>query len=189
MPPELTNLLPADLATSFRRDYFLRLAALGAGALALAILINGVLLTPSHLLLSSRADIEETHLAELTRALEASDESTIDARLAALKKESSFLLGAAKTTIFSPVLVEIFKVPRAGVKLTSFTFEPARGESTGRLIMSGVAASRDALRSYVLLLKDVPGINDASVPLSAYAKEEDISFQATLSLSPSVPSP
>jgi len=52
------------------------------------------------------------------------------------------------------------------------------------LSVSGTAANREALRTYQLALQGAPFTLTAALPVSAYAKDSDIAFTITITLSP-----
>ncbi len=48
------------------------------------------------------------------------------------------------------------------------------------MTVSGMAATRDALRQYATALGGLPYVSKADLPISAYAKDSDITFTITL---------
>jgi len=185
MPPRLINLLPEDRARALRRDYFLRLAVVATLLLALVIIIHGVLLLPSYLALSQMRDAETAQLARAGENLDSSGSGETDTELATLAGEASELSSLAKAPSASAAVRALLAVPRPGIRITSITFTPAASTAAdGTMTVSGVAATREALRAYDLALSSLPSVTSADLPISVYAEEADISFTITLSGTP-----
>jgi hypothetical protein len=58
------------------------------------------------------------------------------------------------------------------------------GKAPGTLSVSGIAVTRGALRAYQLALQSAPFAVAANLPVSAYAKDTDIAFTITVTLTP-----
>jgi Tfp pilus assembly protein PilN len=179
---ELTNLLPRDRVRAFRREYFFRLLTVLVAGLGCLVFAWGVLLFPSYVFLQSTIDTKNAELTALGSASQSADQRAVDARLTALASNASYLSALAKTPSASAQLQEVLAVARPGVRLVGFVFTPPKDASmAGTLAVSGVADSRDVLRSYDLALQSIPGVSSADLPVSAYAKESNIAFTITLS--------
>jgi hypothetical protein len=178
-PRMLTNLLPPERQARLRREYFFRLGALAVGALALLTMLHGAMLVPSYAYLREQLSVRESYAAQLAAALEASEERSVDARISALKDDASYLLALADAPSTSAALRAVLMVPRPGVSLSGFSYTPPAG-TAGTMTVRGVAASREALRSYHAALSALPGVETAELPIAAYAEETDIGFIVTL---------
>ena len=78
----------------------------------------------------------------------------------------------------------VLVIPRPGIVLSGFDYEPSVGKSAGTLAVSGTATTRDALRNYQLALEGASFARSADLPVSAYAKDTDITFTITVTLTP-----
>lgn len=179
MEPELTNLLPEERARSLRQLYFLRLTVVSILLLSGVAIVHGVLLLPSYLYVRAQIEERTTALATLTAALTGSEELEISSRVAALTEDSAYLARLATVPKASTAISAIIALPRPGIRLTGFSFAPKEGEEA-TMTVSGVAATREALRTFEQSLSDEPYISTADLPISAYAKERDIAFTITL---------
>ena len=56
---------------------------------------------------------------------------------------------------------------------------PVRGND-GKMVLTGIASTRETLRTYVTTLSRLPYVSNAEVPISVYAKESLIPFTLTL---------
>ncbi|HEX8591617.1 MAG TPA: hypothetical protein VF696_02635 [Candidatus Paceibacterota bacterium] len=178
---ELTNLLPQSRARSFRRTYFLRLGSVALAMLAIVMLVQALLLLPTYWYAHGETE-------RLSALLAASDAAAQNSEEQDLKKKTSLLRDVARhvvqrgssAPVGSSALRAVLDVPRPGVALVGFTFSgPANGQPA-RMGISGVAASRDALRQYEAALRALPFVSQAELPISAYAKERDIPFTIVL---------
>lgn len=178
MSTELTNLLPSDQERAFRAQYRFRLGTLALILLAAVIVVHGIVLVPSYLLLDDQLDAERSRLATLEATLSSSEGTSINTRLAALERDGARIVAIASSPAASSVIRAVLGVPHTGIMLSGFSYDaPA---PSGRLVITGMAATRESLRQYVLALSGLPFVTNADLPLSAYAKEADIPFSIVL---------
>ncbi len=184
MYAELTNLLPEDRVRTLRRGYFMRLVAVAVTLLTAIVAITGTLLVPVYVYLKVDEKEKSDELALITRALASTDEVQLDARLTALSKKATLLASLESTTKASAVIRDVLGVARPGITLSGFTLTPVPGAKTSgmNLLVSGTASTRDRLRAYQLALLDAPFVQAADLPISAYAKDTNISFIITITL-------
>ncbi len=180
MAHELTNLLPPERARSLRRLYFMRLATVGILMLGGIVVAHGVLLLPSYLYVSEQVRSREAALASFSSTLAGSEEQEVKARIAALNEDASHLSSLAETPAASALIRALLAVPHPGIRLSGFTYTPAINGAEPKMSLSGVAASREALRRYDEALASLPYVSDTDLPISAYAKESDIAFSIAL---------
>lgn len=182
MHNELTNLLPIDRQQRLRRDYFLRLGTVIALAVTILVCSSIVLLVPTYVFLIKSADAKANRLASLESRLSSADEVEISARLATLSSNASVLTKFAKASSVSTIIRTVLAVPRPGIKIFGMTHAPIVGKKQGIITISGLSATRDALRSYQLALQNAPFVSAAELPISVYAKDADIPFTVTITL-------
>lgn len=180
MFPELTNLLPRSQVRAFRRQYFLRLCTLACLLLTGVIIVHGLLLIPSYLFAQNEVSRETSQLDTLNANLHTTEEAQVQKRLSNLSANVKYLDTLATSTTASAALRATLAVPRTGITLTGFTFVPSVGTRPGTMALSGMAATRDTLRAYALALGALPFVTNADLPISAYAKDNDIPFTITL---------
>lgn len=181
MATNLTNLLPYDKARAFREMYFLRLGAVAVFSLCAVALAQIALLTPTYLFISEQTSLAQRELAALTASLATSEEEAMSARLSALSADATRLLEYVRAPSAAHLIRVVLEVPRTGITLSGFAYTPASpGGTDGRLVLTGVASSRETLRAYHRSLSALPFVTEAELPLSAYAKETDIPFTVGL---------
>lgn len=184
MRNDLTNLLPSERRGALTREYFLRLGVVGLVMASLLVVAAMILLLPTYLFLTDNARTKEAHLAAVTSALASTDQAALIARLSALSGNAAILSALAKAPSASGYLRSVLALSRPGITLSDFAYAPAGGMSAGTLAVSGTAATRDALRSYQLALESAPFVRSADLPVSAYARDSNISFTITITLAP-----
>lgn len=184
MPNELTNLLPLGRRQALVREYRFRLGVVVAALFSSLAVISATLLMPTYVFLVGSAHVKEVHLANIKSTLSSSDENALSVRLAALARDAGILVSLAKRPFVSKIIQNALSIPRPGITLSGFIYTPATGKNGTTLALSGIAATRDALRRYQLTLQESPTVESAALPVSAYAKDANIAFTITLTLAP-----
>ncbi|HEY0010985.1 MAG TPA: hypothetical protein VGB97_03715 [Candidatus Paceibacterota bacterium] len=181
MSTELTNLLPKPRFAAFRKRYFLRLATVFLVALTVLIVLHALLLVPTYLFARGEAVRGRAEVAALNAAAETTEEQELASRTALLRNSVAAVVARQAVPEVTAALRAVLAVPRSGIALTGFNYTaPLNANTQGRLGVSGVASSRDALRAYAAALGALPFVSAADLPISAYAKESDIEFTITL---------
>lgn len=184
MPNELTDLLPRSRREALSREYRFRLGVVSLILFSALVLTAAMLLVPTYVFLARSAHVKEAHLASIKSVLASSDEAALATRLAALSGDTAALLSLAKRASVSGILNAVLNVSRAGIILSGFVYTPAADKGSDTLAISGIAATRDALRSYQIVLQNTSFVTSAELPVSAYAKDANIAFTITLILAP-----
>ena len=184
MHNELTNLLPPERQRLLSRDYLLRVGTVVAILAAILALFSSALLIPTYAYLGVSANAKKTELARITSILSSADEAELSSRLSALSENAAALINLSDAPSVSGTIREILFISRPGIALSGISFASSVSDSRGTAVVSGFAATRDALRSYQLALQDAPFARSATLPVSAYAKDSDIAFAITVTLVP-----
>ncbi len=166
------------------RGYYLRVGVVAGALGTLLTAVAAVFLVPTYVFLVGSAQAKEMRLASIQSTLSSADEVALSARLAALSSDTAALSALASKQSASSAMRSVLAVPRPGITLSGFTYMPASGKGPGVLALSGGAMTRDALRTYQLALQHSPIVRSADLPVSAYAKDADISFTITVTLTP-----
>lgn len=180
MSRELINLLPEDRERAFRREYFLRLATTGVWLLAAVALVHGLLLLPAYV---GVASLVREKTAQLSGAELGNLDSTTS-RLIRVAQEATALGHLSQVRTGSTLTRSVLEVPRPGVTLSRIAYAEATQGRSATYAIAGVATDRESLRNYNLALSHLSVVASADLPISAYAKESNIDFVITLTLTP-----
>jgi len=185
------NLLPFECQRARRREYFVRVAIVSIVLATVLIGIAALLLVPTYLFLSGEIAAKKTRLADTESSLHSLNEDELAARLSALSADAAVLTKLLAAPSVSGMMRTILAVAHPGITLSSFSYAPmnTKGSAPGSFTISGIAATRDALRSYQLALEGLPFARSADLPVSAYAQDTAITFTVTLSLASSATMP
>jgi hypothetical protein len=184
MDNELTNLLPPERQSALSREYLLRLGVVVAALITALTFAAALLLVPTYIFLGQSASAKATRLASIESVLSSSDEKTLSAQLAALASDAAALVELGNIPSASAILRTALAVPHPGITLSGLTYTPSEAKVPGTLAITGTAATRDALRTYQLAVQSASFAAAADLPVSAYAKDTDITFTITVTLTP-----
>jgi hypothetical protein len=176
MQTELTNLIPLAQTKAFRRDYWIRLITVLVVLLLIIMLIEIVLLVPSYLYERGQVEAHQQELNKLSANSASAEEQQVQESLTNLKTEAAYLLSVDKIPEASTALRAVLAVPHPGITLSSFTFAPGTSAADRSLQISGIADTREDLRSFDTALSALPYVTGADLPISVYAKENAIPF-------------
>lgn len=182
MRNERINLLPWDRQLAVRREYVIRILVVALIFINVLIVAAGVLLLPTYALLTENINIKKERLASIESTSVSANEAAISARLEALSANITMLTKLEKEQTMSALLRKILAVPHLGVALSGFSFSPKNEKGIRSLSISGVAKTRDDLRSYQLALSSISFVRAANLPVSVYAKDSDIDFTIQVQL-------
>ena len=187
MANELTNLLPEARKELIVREYRFRLGVVVTILLSLLVCVAAVLLVPTYIFLVADVNAKEARLTNIKASLSSGEEATLSKRLAILSSNASSLISLSNTSSVSALVRSVLAIPRPGVTLSGFAHiahTAGSSKTHGALTLSGVAATRDALRNYQLALQGESFVSSAELPVSVYAKDSNIAFTITISLKP-----
>lgn len=184
MNRELTNLLPPERQRSLFREHVLRMCVVAVVLAIVLTLVSAVLLFPTYVFLSKSYTIKEDRLVGIESAISSADGTAFSARLSALSGDVEVLTKLGSTRSVSEIVRTALAIPHLGIAISGLAYSPATGKNSGILAVSGIATSRDSLRNYQMALQGAPFSTSAVLPVSAYAKDSDIVFTITVTLSP-----
>ena len=180
MHTRLTNLLPQERTAALASSYYLRLGTFIALAIAGLVLVNSVLLAPTFVYLFEETELRNAELSALSEERAAAGYEDLAARVQALSSRASALLALSTVPKGTDAVRAILDLPSPGITLYSFAFSSAK--DGGSMALMGTAATRESLRDFDSALGSLSFVKATDLPLSAYAKERDIPFSITLTL-------
>lgn len=174
----MINILPESGRSAVRREYLLRLIAASLFMASAVALCAGIMLIPSYLFatLSQRqATEEETRISKAKTEAQTGDIAVLSQANEQIKALDLFLSARPPSFIMRSVLASASKDITIGRISYSSVDET--------LTFSGKASSREELLSFVEVIKKVPGIASAELPVGDLAKNTDVSFNIAATLS------
>jgi hypothetical protein len=170
------NMLPLDRQKALAQEYWIHFGTVVILTMVGLVVAAGTLLLPSYVLFDMDIGIKQKSLATTEHTLSSSDEKEILSRLKVFSEQATSLrlLGGAPSAV--KTVTSILEVSHEEISLAGFVYVPAGGKAPRSVVISGVAGSRDALRSYQDALQDLSGVASADLPVSAYAKDTNIPF-------------
>lgn len=184
MHNERTNLLPQERQRALSRDYILKISVVTAVLTTALVFSAGVLLIPMYVFLNGSVNAKKVTLANIESTFSSTDEVALRNRLTALSESAATLAAHSNVPSASAMIRNILSVSRPGITLSGLSFAPSAGNNSGTVTVSGLSSTRDSLRNYQLALQGAPFTRSATLPVSAYAKDSDIAFVITITLTP-----
>jgi hypothetical protein len=184
MSDKLTNLLSPDRRRLITRDYVLRVCVVIAVLITILMLAASALLIPAYVFLNGSVNTKKTSLAHIETTLSSAEGEELSTRLATLAANAETLTTLSDSASLSTTIRDILSVSRPGVTLSGLSLTRSKDKSPGTAIVTGLSATRDALRNYQLALQGSQFALSASLPVSAYAKDSNIAFTITITLAP-----
>lgn len=181
---KLTNLLPSSRQDLIAHEYVFRLGVVAISLCSALVLVAAVLLLPSYVFLLGSAEAKGTHLATIKSTLSSADEKNLSVRLSSLSNDVATLTMFAKKMPVSVAARSILGITRPGITLSGLLYTSVVGKNSPTFALSGTASSRDALRNYQIALQGASFVSSAELPVSAYAKDTNITFTITVTLTP-----
>lgn len=180
----MSNLLPQEMKVRMRREYRLRLLAVGAFVFAAVLGALALLLTPSFVLVSSKLSLSEATLASRDVSTSESYAKTV-AEITKANDIAQRLSQAEPDVSITEAVGEILDT--AGDDITVQGIVLSRNDASQYVIeLRGVAATRDALSRFIDRLKNNPIVTSASVPLTNLAQATEADFTASVLVTTSV---
>lgn len=174
----MINLVPHEGTKLIRREYIVRVAAVWCLLLAAAIAGSAVLLVPTYVLVSKQFNAMNEATADSGEVEQ--EYSKLFQELGASRSMIDQLMRVTERVPSSEIIRHIEYARGKDVNVD--TIEIVYRDATPRIIASGNAATREALRGFVDTLKHDGFFMDASIPVSDLAKDVQPTFTVTLTL-------
>ncbi len=177
----MINLIPPAGYTVLKREYLLRVGASLCFLLGSVFCILTIALAPTYILTSAQiADYE-------ARINNVEDEAAVFAEAERQVGEAHTMLTQLQTighTVHtSDILREIEHLTPAGISFKTF-YMASKAQNTPQTIqVQGVAATREALIRFKNELEATPRFEKAEVPIADLARDADLPFAITVTLS------
>lgn len=178
----MANLLPLSEKKKIRKEYRIRLCIVVAGLFSMLFIVSIVLLSPSFILSSfkystayKQLEMEKKKISDETEGIDPiKTAKKVNKQLAVLGKEGSFMPLSYETVTM------IVKHKPDRVKIKSIFYD--RGQSDGRISISGISKDRKTLLSFLQSLEGEEIFNKVELPISSFVNGEDIEFSISISI-------
>jgi len=183
MTDETINILPEKRRQQEAQAYFVRLGILFLVLVTAITIIAGILLLPTYAYVTQNLRAKQEYAASLAPN-EATNTPDISARINVLARKVAVLTPLASNTSASKAVRMLLAVPRPGVTLQNINFTLGAGAKPSVLLVSGIASTRSGLQAYQQALEQAPFVRAAEVPVSVFAKDAQVPFTITVTLTP-----
>ena len=176
----MINLLPPEAHSGIKREYWIRVLSVWALLLAGAFFVTALLLAPSYVLVSSELKALKSNTAatnDSEEAYRAAEEKV----LAANALVGQLDIPQPKVAI-SEILDTIERTQSPGITLRTYSIR-REGRSINEFHLQGVADSREALANFKAELEREALFESADIPISDLARDENLPFVVTLTIS------
>ncbi len=179
----MINLIPPEGHKAVKREYILRVGATLAFLFGWVAIFLGIALVPTYVLIDAQIDTfvleeatEEVKEESFKKAQE--EVHTIETVLTQLKTDTSKVLP-------SVVIAEIQKQSPSNVTFRQFSIDEVGG-IIEKVQIQGIAPTRESLARLKNVLEASEMFNTAEVPLADLARDVELPFAITVTMSPNV---
>ncbi len=177
----MINLIPPEGHKAVKREYALRVGAALGFLFSGVMILLGVALIPTYILIEAQIATSESEVARETGETEALSNAKNEIR--SVKTVLAQLKATPQSVLMSSAIEEIQKNAPANVVFKNFSISAVEGVVT-TLLVQGVAPTRESLAKLrdALVASDL--FENAEVPISDLARETNLPFTLTVTLSP-----
>lgn len=169
----MINLLPPQGRQVTRNEYIVRVASIGACALALCFLVGIAFLLPTRILIGSEERVIEERLREATKK---DDMYAHAERILREREARQRALTPSDPVVMSSMLLEAARSSASsGIEFSRFHIEIPEGDMP-RFTIEGIADTRYALSEMKNILEQNQLFKSASIPLSDLARDRELPF-------------
>ncbi|MBI5004896.1 MAG: hypothetical protein HZC04_01785 [Candidatus Lloydbacteria bacterium] len=181
----MANLLLPESQEKIRQEYRLRRAVIIFFLLAAIIIFAGILLAPSLLLSSIKAKESEMRLALLRGGQTQNAEEQMQNIISRANANVELLEeDASPMPVIGGLTRYLLNTKPEDIAITGLLYEKAKNNALDKVSLRGIAASREALLSYVTFLETNGYFAEAVLPVSHFVQEKNILFTISLTIKP-----
>jgi hypothetical protein len=176
----MVNILPKEDQRTLTIAYYTRLATAFLLVGAIIVVIGGALLAPSYILLSDSSASSQRFTDALNQTLSLKSKSNNTADLAALTEEAALINQNIQPPELGTLFSGISAAQGKNITIEKFAFT-LKNDGSGTVSISGHAARRESLVSFVDALRKNTVFQGVSVPVENLAGDTDIAFMLPFS--------
>lgn len=172
------NLLPQEHQKDLRKEYSRRRFILAFGALFFIGTSALLTLFPSYLL--SLQQEKEISLEDYVDAeIWKEDMDLLNENIKRIKSDVRIVLSGKEDVFAGDVFDTVLSQVSSGILIHNLQYEK-NGKQGIKVVVAGVAETRDGLLVFAKSLEDTPLFTRVEVPVSTFTKEKNIEFSLTL---------
>lgn len=176
----MINLLPPKGHTALKHEYILRVASMYGFILAGVFIAGTILMVPTYVLVSSQLNTVRPEDAQIDETKKIYDEALSHVQSA--NTTMAQLRSSVPNADISALITEIIRVAPPGI--TFHTFQVLREEALVKSVeVQGEATTRNALAALKNTLEASTLFETARIPISDLARENELPFVVTVTLS------
>jgi len=176
----MINLIPPTAKKKIFLEYWARVATVWLTTASVLVIVGIFLLLPSYVLIDSKIDVYAEGIEELIAEVNEYNNSV--AQLIEASNQAKLIIGQEDHREFSAVLSLLENIAGDFVTLTSYEFTRATNHNLSPIVINGRAGTREALADFREALLADPAIESAFLPLSNLARDRDLTFSITVTL-------
>lgn len=181
----MLNLLPKIQKKKIIREYQVRFWVVALALTFTAEIISLILLVPPYITAETRINILNAQSASFLAQNVTIETSKLGNIVQQTNNYLNILNSSSTPTSAVEALQNIVNMPGVAVRMNSFVYTTQNGQQ--QIVITGTASSRQALLDFTKKLKNQPGIVSADLPVSDFAKSQDIDFSITILANPKHP--
>lgn len=174
----MINLLPQQEKKSAVRQYYVRVLVLTSLALAGALALGALLLSPTFVLLRSEVKISAEYLETSEVSLALIERSAQGREVATLLERQNILPQYARAGVTTDIFETVLRATVPGIRITDIGY--VRREEVTEVSFSGTADARSALVAFTDALRQSAAFEDVALPISSLITGEEIPFSFSL---------
>ena len=177
----MLNILPFEEKKKLFREYRLRLSVVAIFAVSLLLLASLILLVPSYFLAMTKYSFVKDQVTKLEASqARTGQEKEVDTEIKKVNKKVALFLGDEKTPSAAPseFILKVIGMKNSTLRVYGLLYDVTVLRE--RLVLTGQAASRDGLATFVETLKKDKTFTLVDLPISSYVKSTNIDFSVVV---------
>ncbi len=179
------NLLPDSFKEDLRKEYKLRRYIIILLFISFVQLSSLVFLFPSWATSSYKEEAITAEVEKMNQADNVSNSNSIRSSIRSLNKDLSLFDSYLKYTKAMPFFDVILSKKTSSIRITNMTYSSV-STSTATINLQGFSSTRDSLVNFKKNLDDSKAFINVDLPISNYAKDKDINFSMSLTISQNI---
>jgi nitrate reductase NapAB chaperone NapD len=178
----MLNLLPKDQKNKIVREYRIRFWVVTCSLFLAVEIISLVLLFPPYLTVQTRIDILNSQSTDQKVQNLTTEISSLGDVVQQTNNYLDIFNSSSTPTGVVAALQNIVSVHDKTIRIGSFYYKANKGQQ--QIVIIGNANSRQSLLDFTKKLKNQPGVVSADLPVSDFAKSQDINFSINVLVNP-----